>query len=485
MKRHISSLTFAFLTLASLTCASRLPAEEVYPVVVLGGGVGGLTSSLYLSRAGIPPLVIEGPKPGGAITQSPSVQNWPGEMLISGADLVDKIHQQATSSGAHFRMEEVVGVDTSSRPFTVSLRSLIDPEKTSKIKAASLIIALGSTPNFLNVAGEKEYWLKGVYNCAVCDGSLFKDKTVAVIGGSDSALIEAHYLSHIAKKVYLIVRGTSLRSIEEARKHSLLQKENVEVLYQTTVQEIKGNGERTTHLVVKNGKGRTSKVEAEGVFLAIGSTPNSKLFADSLELDEKGYIILKKDQETSIPGVYAIGDIVDPHYKQAVSAAGDGAKAALQAEKYLSSLPVSQPSSPTQKEPLASSAVADPSAIDISSTAQFEQEMKNSSTPVIVDFYATWCGPCKQISPVVDSLASTFAGKIKFMKVNIDRLSQLPASYQVQGVPTFVVFDQDGLPIDKKVGTQEIQIFSKQLEKASKKTASQLNAYLKESRSKP
>lgn len=452
--------------------------EDVEAAVILGGGVGALTSAIYLGRAGLEPVVVQGPTPGGLLTQSHSVQNWPGEMDIDGHSLTDKIRSQAKANGARILEGEVTGVDFSKQPFTIQMRSLQADQKEWQLKAETVIVAMGTVPNYLGVDGEKKYWGKGVTNCAICDGSLYKNRVVGVVGGGDAAVLEALYLSNIAKEVDVFVRKGAFKAIEEKRMATLLAKPNVKIFYETSVAEIKGDGEKVTHVVLKKEKGGTSEIPLDGLFLAIGSTPNSQIFGKSLELDPKNYIKLKKDQQTSIDGVYAIGDIVDPIYKQAISAAGDGAKAALQAQQYLSdhapnlvaqikerSKNSESPVAVVEKPPaLASLPTESHEVIEISSQEQFERELKTSTVPVVVDFYATWCGPCKQISPLIESSASQLNGKVKFLKVNVDELFDLSSVYNIQAMPTVLVLDSAGEISDRKVGSQEITELLKQLQ---------------------
>ncbi|MEI8301488.1 MAG: FAD-dependent oxidoreductase, partial [Chlamydiota bacterium] len=427
-----------------------IAAEKIYDTVIIGGGIGGLTSALYLSRAGVSPLVIEGDKPGGALAQSPKVQNWPAELDIAGAALVAKIKNQVEANGAQFLNEKVIGIDLSKRPFTLTTRPIFGLSTPRVIKTQTAIIAMGSNPRLLNVPGEKTYFSKGVYSCAVCDGSLYKNKIVAVIGGGDAAITEAHYLAGIAKKVFVIVRGQAFKTLENARRDALLTKSNVEVMYQTTVQEIKGDKNQVTSIALLSQKPSTVAVDA--VFLAIGSIPNSTLLKNQIELDKQGFVILKNFQETSLPGVYAVGDIADPVFQQAISAAGDGAKAAIQAKAYLSSLPATEQLvniNASSKQPTAE-------IIEIQDTAQHNKAIKSSELPILIDFDATWCGPCNQFTPIYKKLADTFAGKIKFLKVNIDTNQELAHLYKIQGIPTLVVLDTKGNLIAKKTGTYEI-----------------------------
>jgi thioredoxin reductase (NADPH) len=451
MKKTLLILLFALQTISA-------EEPQVYPIAILGGGVGALTSAVYASRAGVTPLVIEGPLPGGAIMQSHSVQNWPGEIDITGTDLIDKLHKQAVYNGAHFLNEEVVAVDFSTRPFTITTQDLYGSGKTHQIKAQTVIIAMGSKPNYLGVPGEQNYWARGVHNCAVCDGSFYENKVVAVVGGADSAVTEAHYLARKAKKVLLIVRGGALRGSEEQRRKEILAEPNVEILYKTTVQEIKGNGQKVTEIIIKNEKTKKRRtLDVDGVFLAIGAKPNTQIFQNALELDALGYIVLKKDQQTSVDGVFAIGDIVDPIYKQAVSAAGDGAIAALQAEKFLAG----EPKLLTTKAPSQSltKSTKKSGVIEITSTEQFKQELKESAIPIFVDFYATWCGPCKAFAPTFQTWSTILSGKVKFLKVNVDKVKEVAKMYQVKGLPSMLIFGPGGTFQESKVGTVEIAQF--------------------------
>lgn len=483
-----------FLTLLGLvlTCCFVYPKkgeakeqETVYPTVVLGGGVGAMTSSLYLSRAQVLPLVIEGKTPGGVITQSHLVENWPGEIGISGVELADKLKKQAEANGAQFVSQEVVDVNLSTFPYVITAKDLYDDDNITQYKAYSVVVAMGTTPNYLGVPGEQDYWGKGVTNCATCDGSLYHGKTVAVIGGGDAAIVEADYLSNIAKKVNIYIRKDTFKAQDIALKESVLKKDNVEVFFKTTVEEINGDQEGVTSFTLKtDGKTRDEKID--GVFLAIGSTPNSEILKGKIALDERGYVELTKDQQTSVEGVYAIGDIADEEYKQAVSAAGDGAKAAMQAEKYLRNLQVKN-SEITYLKPLertldhrepakqvaysnnASKKVEKPKkeakVIDITSAAQFAKEL-NTDMPVLVDFYATWCGPCKRIAPEIDKAAKDLSGKAKILKVDIDKLGKLADKYQIRSMPTVIVISNNK-EINRKVGPKEILPYTKKLVKAN------------------
>lgn len=426
-------------------------AERVHvPVAILGGGVGALTSAIYLGRAGISATVVEGSNPGGLIAQSHAVQNWPGEIEINGAALAAKIRDQAKANGARFESGEVVQVDLSRRPFLITVQSL-SSSGLKIIEADSVIIAMGTQPNFLGIPGEREFWGKGVTNCAVCDGALFRDQVVGVVGGGDAAVLEAEYLSQIAREVHVFVRKGSFKGVEEKRLQALLAASNVHVHFNTTVEEILGSGEGVSGVSIRSAAVQ-KQVPLQGIFLAIGSKPNSALFQGVLELEEGGYIALKKDQETSVQGVYAIGDIVDPVYKQAVSAAGDGAKAAIQAQKFLADRGAIVRA---QSSALKAAAVAG-EVIEITHIEQFRQELASANVPVVVDFYATWCGPCRRISPLIDQTAAEMQGRVKFLKVNVDLVGPLTSEYNIRSMPTVLLFDAQGALLERKVGSEQI-----------------------------
>ncbi|HEY2811533.1 MAG TPA: FAD-dependent oxidoreductase [Rhabdochlamydiaceae bacterium] len=462
-----------FLLSILLLSGLHLPAmanqtEEKYPVVILGGGVGALTSATYLARGGIQPLVITGPVIGGTITMSHAVQNWPGEMSISGEALSEKLYKQAEYNGALLRPEIVVGVDFSHRPFTITTRTIFGEGESDlkRYKTDACIIALGSTPNFLDVPGEEKYWTRGVYTCAVCDGALFKDKIVAVVGGGDSALTEVQYLSNLVKKVYLIVRGSEMRTVEKRRAQEILSRPNVEVMYESTIEEIKGSEEKMTHLVVHDKrKNATAEIVTNALFLAIGSHPNTELFSHQLELDKGNYIALKKNQQTSVEGVYAIGDVADPEFKQAVSAAGDGAKAALQAQKFLTSYCPNDHKAMAQDVPQE----IKKGVVEIASREHFEKLIKEAKGAVFVDFYSARCGPCRMFKPVFESWARDFQEKILFLQVSAEKVEELFDIYRIQAVPTLVIVDSKGEMIRKSIGPREISKVEKVLQKFKEK----------------
>jgi thioredoxin reductase (NADPH) len=434
---------------------------EEHSVVILGGGVAALTAATYLARGGITPLVLTGSCIGGALTQSLRVQNWPGELEISGFDLTEKMRKQAEANGAIFRPEVVIAADFSKRPFLITTRNVFsEGEEVNTIQAQACIIALGATPQLLGVpgeTGEKGYWSRGVYTCAVCDGAIYKDKTVAVVGGGDSALTEAHYLSNLAEHVYIIVRGNEFRAVEKQRIKEILSRPNVTVMYQTVVQEIHGDGDKVTQLQLQNTQSKKlENLSVDALFLAIGAKPNTELFGNQIEKDAKGYFVLRQGQETSIEGVYAVGDVADPEFKQAISAAGDAAKAALQAQKYLTVLKI--PSQPAFSLPIGTASIT-----AISSQKELERELDRWEGVVFIDFYSDFCGPCRTFKPIYEKWAKEFQGKIKFLKADAEQAQQLFAKYQIRAIPTLLILDPKGQVLHRSVGSLEISSVNQRL----------------------
>jgi thioredoxin reductase (NADPH) len=387
-------------------------------------------------------------------------------MQITGHELVEKMQAQAKSNGVRLLPEAVTKVDFSKRPYRITTQSFED-DKSHEYLADNVIIAMGTRPNHLGIPGEtgtEGYWGRGVTNCAVCDGNLYQGARVGVVGGGDAAALEALYLANIAKEVHVFVRKGSFRAVEQKRLKNLMDQPNVKVHFHTTVEKIVGDGTQLTEVVLKTDQ-KTKTFPLDGLFLAIGSTPNSQMFQGALELDKQGYIVLKNGQESSRKGIYAIGDIVDPIYKQAISAAGDGAKAALQVQQSIVDVGTKEIALKELTQGSLTAFAARPSkAIEITSMEQFEREMQSSDVPVFVDFYANWCGPCKQISPRVDKSAKALGGQVKFLKVNVDLVQKLSSKYNIRAMPTVLLFKPDGQIMERKIGADQILELLKKLE---------------------
>lgn len=308
-------------------------ATENTKCLIIGSGPAGYTAAIYASRANISPILYEGIQPGGQLTTTSEVENFPGYPEgVMGSQLMEDLRQQALRFGADIRAGIIKEADFSERPFKVTA----DDDTT--IVADTVIVATGASAKYLGLPDEQRFAGLGVSACATCDGFFYRGKTVAVVGGGDTACEEAIYLSGLAKQVYLIVRKDFLRASKVMQKR-VMDKENITVLFNTQTLGLFGEEFlEGAHLVEFAGSDKERKfdITIDGFFLAIGHKPNTEIFQGKLELDEQGYIVLSgHDQATSVPGVFAAGDVADPHYQQAITAAGTGCRAALDAEHFL------------------------------------------------------------------------------------------------------------------------------------------------------
>ena len=309
-------------------------STEKVKCLIIGSGPAGYTAAIYTGRANIAPVLYEGLQPGGQLTITTEVENFPGYPEgISGTQLMEDLRKQAERFGADIRNGIATSADLSKRPYRIT----IDDEKV--IEAETVIISTGATAKYLGLEDEQKYAGMGVSACATCDGFFYRKKTVAVVGGGDTACEEAVYLAGLAKQVYLIVRKPFLRAskIMQAR---VMNHPNIKVLFEHNAVGLYGeNGVEGVHLVKRQGESDEERYDLsiDGFFLAIGHKPNSDIFKNYLDTDEVGYILTEAGTpRTKVPGVFAAGDVADPHYRQAITAAGSGCKAAIEAERYLS-----------------------------------------------------------------------------------------------------------------------------------------------------
>ncbi len=305
-------------------------------IVIIGAGPAGYSAAIYLGRSGYAPVLFEGLQPGGQLTTTTTVENFPGfPDGIDANELMDNMRRQALNYGAVIRPETVTGADLERAPYVLTL------DNGDSVSAIAVVIATGAAAKYLGLADEEKYKGKGVSACATCDGFFFRKKTVAVVGGGDTACEEAIYLSHLAKKVYLIVRKPYLRAsrIMQQRVEST---PNIEILYNTNTRKLSGDDKLesatlTSHMGEPGEK--SYDISIDGLFLAIGHKPNSDIFKPWIDTDPMGYIVTKNPStETSVPGVFAAGDVADPTYRQAVNAAASGCRAAIDTEKYLNQI---------------------------------------------------------------------------------------------------------------------------------------------------
>ncbi|MBQ7349592.1 MAG: thioredoxin-disulfide reductase [Bacteroides sp.] len=302
--------------------------------LIIGSGPAGYTAAIYTGRANISPVLYEGIQPGGQLTITTEVENFPGYPEgISGTQLMDDLRAQAERFGVEIRNGIITKVDFSERPYKIT----IDDEK--QIEAETVIISTGASAKYLGLDDEKKYAGMGVSACATCDGFFYRKKVVAVVGGGDTACEEAIYLAGLAKQVYLIVRKPYLRA-SQIMQDRVLSHPKIQVLFEhNTVGLFGENGVEGIHLVKRKGEADEEYYDLaiDGFFLAIGHKPNSDVFKPWIETDEVGYIITEgASPRTRVPGVFAAGDVADPHYRQAITAAGSGCKAAIEAERFLS-----------------------------------------------------------------------------------------------------------------------------------------------------
>ncbi|MBQ9397805.1 MAG: thioredoxin-disulfide reductase [Bacteroidales bacterium] len=298
--------------------------------LIIGSGPAGYTAAIYASRAALNPILYEGLQPGGQLTTTTVIENFPGYPEgVDANQLMGDMRAQAVNLGADVRPGYVTAVDLSQRPFRVTV------DETETILAETLIIATGATAKYLGLPSEDKFRGMGVSACATCDGFFYRGKDVAVVGGGDTACEEASYLAHLCRKVYMIVRRNVLRA-SKAMQERVMNTENIEILWECQTQEVLGDANGVTGVRLVRKSGEVFEKPVDGFFLAIGHHPQSDLFKAWIDTDENGYILTEgKSSRTNVEGVFAAGDVQDPQYRQAIAAAGSGCRAALDAERYI------------------------------------------------------------------------------------------------------------------------------------------------------
>jgi thioredoxin reductase (NADPH) len=306
-----------------------MSGNEIYDLIIVGGGPGGLTAGIYAMRAALKTALIEMGLPGGQMNNSDSVENWPGDEFITGADLALKFSQHAQSYGLDIIAQEAVAIEPGLDIHALKLAN------GDRLSTHAIILATGGSPRRLNIPGENEHYGKGVSYCAVCDGFFFRDKTVVVVGGGDTAAEESLYLAKLAKQVYLVHRRDALRA------GALLQQRvkaecKIEILWNSLVTEIRADDQGVSAVELQNTQtNEKSKLAADGVFIFIGFEPNNKLVPAGTKMNANGYVVTDEKCETNVPGIYVIGDLREKYFRQIVISASDGATAALAAAHYV------------------------------------------------------------------------------------------------------------------------------------------------------
>lgn len=302
----------------------------MHQLIIIGGGPAALTAAIYAARARLEPLVFLGDQPGGQLMGTTMVENWPGIASVLGPQLMMDMQSHAVHAGALLHEDMVVSLDTKKRPFGVTTAA------GRRFEAASVIIATGATPRRLGCYGEDTYWGKGISSCAICDGSFYHDKHVVIVGGGDTAMEDASFIARFTSKITLVHIKDKLTA-SAAMQERVLHNPAITIRYNATITRFEGDGAHLTHVVCTNQETKESEtLPADGVFLAIGLTPHSGFVAEQIASDLYGYITtLPGTTKTSVPGIFAAGDVVDSRYRQAITAAADGCRAALDAERFL------------------------------------------------------------------------------------------------------------------------------------------------------
>lgn len=305
-------------------------ANERVRCLIIGSGPAGYTAAIYASRANLNPVVYEGIEPGGQLTTTTEVENFPGYPDgITGPDLMELFKKQAQKFGTDVRFGVATASDFSSRPFKVT----IDGRNT--IEADSVIIATGASAKYLGLESEQHFKGMGVSACATCDGFFYRGKNVAVVGGGDTACGEALYLASICRKVHMVVRKDYLRA-SEVMKERVAKASNIDVHFEHNLKLVVGDDSGVTGMIITHNSGKDTEIDLDGIFIAIGHHPNTEIFKGQIDLDAEGYIqTVPGTSKTNVEGIFAAGDVKDPHYRQAISAAGSGCMAALDCERFL------------------------------------------------------------------------------------------------------------------------------------------------------
>lgn len=437
-------------------------------LVIIGSGPAGYTAAIYAGRANLKPVVFEGYQsggiPGGQLMTTTEVENFPGfPDGITGPELMNRIKAQAVRWGAELYTEDVISVDLSQRPFTVR-------SEEREFKTHSIIIATGATAKRLGLPSEHEFWSRGISACAICDGAtpLFRGVELAVIGAGDTAAEEAIYLTKYGSHVHLLVRRDRMRA-SKAMQDRILSNAQITVHWNTEAVDIYSENGKMQGVILKNNlTGETRQLPAKGLFYAIGHTPNTDLFKGQIELDDVGYVATKHGSvETSVEGVYAVGDVQDHEFRQAITAAGSGCMGAMLAERWLSAQGLVQEfkrdehaAVPNEEE---THATADTEAtFEIQQTRHvggyaLRKLFHDSDRLIMVKYSSPTCGPCHTLKPILSKVVDEFDGKLHYVEIDIEQDPDIAENAGVTGTPTVQFFKDKELLQELKGVKQKSQ----------------------------
>ncbi|MEO1429945.1 MAG: thioredoxin-disulfide reductase [Cyanobacteria bacterium J06632_19] len=441
---------------------------KVENLVIIGSGPAGYTAAIYAGRANLKPIVFEGFEagglPGGQLMTTTEVENFPGFPAgITGPELMDKMKAQAERWGAELYTEDVISVDLSQRPFTVR-------SSEREFKTHSIVIGTGATAKRLGLPSEHTFWSRGISACAICDGAtpIFHGAELAVIGAGDSAAEEAIYLTKYGDTVNLLVRSDKMRA-SKAMQDRVLNNPKIKVHWNTEALDVFGDDNHMQGIKIRNNKtGEESQLSVKGLFYAIGHTPNTSLFKEQLELDDTGYIVTKSSVETSVEGVYAVGDVQDREFRQAITAAGSGCMGAMLAERWLSAegllqefsqKPENNELKPQEEEKTAADTEEN---FDINATRHIgsyalRKIFHDGDRPLMVKYVSPGCGPCHTLKPILNKVVDEFDGKIHFVEIDIDKDREIAQQANVTGTPTVQIFKNKELLQELKGVKQKSQ----------------------------